>query len=79
MRVTEEHYKYIKLIKRSDIANAISRTDYYDFLIDIVEESYKNKLHFYANYHLMQEGDINNIFNPAYYNYEDYLNNEEDK
>jgi hypothetical protein len=34
------------------VANAISKTDYYDFLIDIVEESCKNKLHLCANYHL---------------------------
>jgi hypothetical protein len=40
-------------LKRSDIANAISRTDYYDFLIDIVEESCQNKLHLCANYQII--------------------------
>ena len=31
-----------RTLQRCDIANAISRTDFYDFLIDIVEESCRN-------------------------------------
>lgn len=38
-----------RTLQRGDIANAISRTDYYDFLLDIVEESCKNKLLYCAH------------------------------
>ena len=33
-----------RTIQRNDIAQAISNNDFYDFLLDIVEESCKNKL-----------------------------------
>jgi hypothetical protein len=41
-----------RTLQRCDIANAISRTDFYDFLIDIVEESCRNKLHMCSNYQI---------------------------
>ena len=75
-----------RTIQRSDVANAISRTDFYDFLIDIVEESCKNKLHLCANnletanMNYMQSLYTQNIQNMNMYNYsanyglEDYAN-----
>ena len=33
-----------RTLQRNDIAQAISNNDFYDFLLDIVEESCKNKL-----------------------------------
>ena len=38
-----------RTLQRSDIAQAISNNDFYDFLLDIVEESCKNKLFYNAN------------------------------
>lgn len=56
------------------MANAISRTDFYDFLIDIVEESCKNKLMMCANINLDPSNNIQYIpnvyqqpFNQGYY------------
>ena len=56
-----------RTLQRVDIANAISRTDYYDFLLDIVEESCKNKLLYFShnyipnkNYELLSMINNNN-------------------
>ena len=38
-----------RTLQRNDIAQAISQNDFYDFLLDIVEESCKNKL-FYSGH-----------------------------
>jgi hypothetical protein len=53
-----------RTLQRCDIANAISRTDFYDFLIDIVEESCRNKLHMCASY---QIDPLNVPYVPNYY------------
>ena len=38
-----------RTLQRNDIAQAISHNDFYDFLLDIVEESCKNKLFYSAH------------------------------
>jgi nuclear transcription factor Y gamma len=38
-----------RTLQRNDIAQAISQNDFYDFLLDIVEESCKNKLKYSGN------------------------------
>ena len=38
-----------RTLQRNDIAQAISHNDFYDFLLDIVEESCKNKLFYTAH------------------------------
>ena len=53
-----------RTLQRCDIANAISRTDFYDFLIDIVEESCRDKLHMCASY---QMDPLNANFPPNFY------------
>jgi hypothetical protein len=53
-----------RTLQRCDIANAISRTDFYDFLIDIVEESCRDKLHMCASY---QMDPLNVNFPPNFY------------
>ena len=54
-----------RTLQRSDISNAISKTDFYDFLIDIVEESCKDKLQFSANFQMdnMNINYMQNYFN----------------
>ena len=56
-----------RTLQRVDIANAISRNDFYDFLLDIVEESCKNKLLYFShsyipnkNYELLNMMNNNN-------------------
>ena len=56
-----------RTLQRVDIANAISRNDLYDFLLDIVEESCKNKLLYFShsyipnkNYELLNMMNNNN-------------------
>ena len=49
---------WIFIFKRSDIANSISRTDYYDFLIDVVEESCQNKSQLCGNYHIIPAASV---------------------
>ena len=38
-----------RTLQKSDISKAISKTDFYDFLLDIVEESCRNKLLYCPN------------------------------
>ena len=62
-----------RTLQRNDIAQAISQNDFYDFLLDIVEESCKNKLlysgHSYSKVPpvpilgFFENYDINNINN----------------
>ena len=62
-----------RTLQRNDIAQAISNNDFYDFLLDIVEESCKNKLlysgHTYSKVPpvpilgFFENFDINNINN----------------
>jgi nuclear transcription factor Y gamma len=62
-----------RTLQRNDIAQAISNNDFYDFLLDIVEESCKNKLlysgHTYSKVPpvpilgFFENYDINNINN----------------
>jgi hypothetical protein len=62
-----------RTLQRSDISNAISKTDFYDFLIDIVEESCKEKLQLSANFQMdnMHINYMQNYFN----NNNNYYNN----
>ena len=65
-----------RTLQRNDIAQAISQNDFYDFLLDIVEESCKNKLLYSAHSYtkmppvpllgFLDNYDINNnnIINP---------------
>jgi nuclear transcription factor Y gamma len=52
-----------RTLQRVDIANAINRTDNYDFLLDIVEENCKKKLLFYANSYINKKNGLFNLLN----------------
>lgn len=68
-------------MQRSDIATAIAQTDFFDFLLDIVEESCKKKLQMYANYQMSsgpETNSLNNILNINDNPYPDFrINNNE--
>jgi nuclear transcription factor Y gamma len=53
-----------RTLQRVDIANAISRNDFYDFLLDIVEESCKNKLLYFSHSYIPNENyELLNMMN----------------
>ena len=74
-----------RTLQRNDIAQAISQNDFYDFLLDIVEESCKNKLlysgHSYSKIPpvpllgFFDNYDINNN-NPINVNMDNNINND---
>ena len=76
-----------RTLQRVDIANAISRNDFYDFLLDIVEESCKNKLLYFShsyipnkNYELLNMMNNNNNNNSNFYNNDDnFIKKENDE
>ena len=75
-----------RTLQRNDIAQAISQNDFYDFLLDIVEESCKNKLlysghsyskippvpllGFFDNYDINNNQNNNDIINNRNYLYD---------
>ena len=80
-----------RTLQRNDIAQAISHNDFYDFLLDIVEESCKNKLFYSAhsysknpsvpliglfdNYQINVNNNINNNLDQSYNNINNNFNN----
>ena len=65
-----------RTLQRNDIAQAISHNDFYDFLLDIVEESCKNKLFYSAHsYSKNPSVPIIGLFD----NYEININNNMDQ
>ena len=80
-----------RTLQRNDIAQAISHNDFYDFLLDIVEESCKNKLFYSAhsysknpsvpliglfdNYQINVNNNINNSLDQSNNNINNNFNN----
>lgn len=54
-----------RTLQKSDIANAIGRTEYYDFLMDIVPESNKNKLLYCSHFPNANFSNINQMTFPT--------------